>query len=340
METIKINSIDEVDQYIDQLRKIKVWLCHSGCGKTSLCWSDDRFFDLDYYRHHTDVEDIDEQTLNKFREVLSTDKIILDNNKTALRNYLKDNGVPYVYLRANPSHYKEYIRRLKKRGVSKDSFRKTGVKIGHYYYTKIDQGASFLIVMDKYEYLSNYLWKVFGYPQKYIQCHDFDAKQYKLVFIEMESFSNMKKISRIVKQTIKKLKNKVKIVLVGQENFVEIKPYLKKLGLYRKKNIVICNNGATVADGKGKIIKLFSDKFDIVKTINFVAASCLIPLENTIAIGEGKNFAQIFNTIDCSVLECNHYNIRLNTKQTARYWTDSCYADGAARALRKIFGLN
>lgn len=47
---VTINNLKELQNYKEELSKIKVWVCNTACGKSYLCDIDDRFYDLDLYR--------------------------------------------------------------------------------------------------------------------------------------------------------------------------------------------------------------------------------------------------------------------------------------------------
>ena len=118
MNQIIINSIQEINPYLDSLKKIKIWVCNTACGKSYLASLDDRFVDLDAYRsqlHHSGVEDFEERTISKMWELIKEDKIILNAAHAYFLKYLEENDIPFVYMYGKPEVEAEYIERMRHR---------------------------------------------------------------------------------------------------------------------------------------------------------------------------------------------------------------------------------
>ena len=359
METIKINSIDEVDKYIDQLKNIKVWVCHWACGKSYLARMDERVFDVDQYRSDlrlSGVKNYEQQTLQKFQEMLNIGKIIVVNYMPmTILNYCKKNKLSFVYIRVK--NIKECLFRLKIRMSSSEMYEvvKFGFttkvkniskknivmkKCGYIpeYYLLPDDECNFRIILKRNEFLSDYIWKVFGHPQKYVQNSEFNSEKYQLVFIEQRClFTHNNKISRFTKKVIKLLRNKVKIILISGKSFIEIKTILKKLGLSNKNQVVICNKGKIIADGNGKKIEEITDEPSVKKAVQVVYHLYNVKQENTVTIGKWSENIDVLDEVGCSVVIACYSNGQ--AKQLADYITDNREADGVARTLVKIFNL-
>lgn len=101
MKQMIINSIEEMKQYLTYLKKIKIWVCNTACGKSYLCSLDDRFFDLDQYRSQLNeigFQDFEDRTIAKMWEMINSGKIILNAAHSYFLNYLEQNNLPFVYM--------------------------------------------------------------------------------------------------------------------------------------------------------------------------------------------------------------------------------------------------
>ena len=161
-----IYNIKDVEKYKDQLKKIRIWVCNTSCGKSYLCKVDDRFVDLD--KHRSDlmfqgVQDFDEQSLVVMEKYLAMGKIILNASHRHFLNYLDTNNIPFVYMYPKKGLQAEYIERMRNRGSSEEFIQKYGTKMDdHYDHRHEDKRGTFKIEMNSGEFVSDYLWKVFG----------------------------------------------------------------------------------------------------------------------------------------------------------------------------------
>ncbi len=304
MKQIIINSIQEMDTYLDSLREIRIWVCNTACGKSYLASLDDRFFDLDAYRsklHHLGVEDFDDKTIPKMWEVLKSGKIILNAAHGPFLNYLEEQELPFVYMYGKPEVEAEYIERMRHRGSSEDFVQRFGTIIAAHYSNRAnDKRGTFKIEMTSNEFVSDYIWKVFGMPKKYIQSHEFNSAQYKMAFIDVDGtlLDREGKISELTKKTIKQLKSKVDIVLTTGRGVDRISPILKELGLNKKENVSICFNGEIILRGNGEIlkehciaktnVKQFLQKFDS----QYFSKCYLRTFDNKVCLNDLENMQQ------------------------------------------------
>lgn len=71
--SIIIKSVQELEGYKQQLKKIKVFVCATASGKSVLCQQDDRFFDLDKWGAellHRGVPDFGRELCLRLRKCL------------------------------------------------------------------------------------------------------------------------------------------------------------------------------------------------------------------------------------------------------------------------------
>lgn len=247
--------------YLEKLRKIKIWVCNTACGKSYLSSLDDRFFDLDSYRsrlHRLGLEDFEDKTIPKMWEAIKAGKIILNAAHSHFLKYLEENKLAFVYMYEKAEMEAEYIDRMRHRGSSEEFIQKFGTIIADQYPCRAnDKRGTFKIEMNSNEFVSDYIWRVFGMPKKYIQSHEFIPKLYKIAFIDLDGtlLDRKSEISDFTKKIIKKLKSKVDIVLTSGRSNDTIFSILKNLGLNGKENIVICCNGALIMRGDGEILQ-------------------------------------------------------------------------------------
>lgn len=166
---ITITNINEIDQYIEEMKKIPIWVCSTACGKTFVCERDDRFFDLDSYRGELKTQNKDNRdnrSLIKMDELLKKGKIIFNASHTYFLNYLKDNKIPFIYMYAKPELEEEYYQRMVNRGNSEEFLKLYGHLIKSSYVERVeDKFPQFKIEMNSGEFVSDYVWKIFGQPQ-------------------------------------------------------------------------------------------------------------------------------------------------------------------------------
>lgn len=157
---ITIYSLKEAEKYKNELKKIKIWVCNTACGKSYLSAIDDRFFDLDYYRHklhHGGIENYNELTIPMMEQKIKEGKVILNAHHTYFLDYLVSNKIPFVYLYGGAFVQDEYIRRMKHRGSSEEFINLYGMRINEWYCTKTtDTRGTFKIEMSEKDFVSDY----------------------------------------------------------------------------------------------------------------------------------------------------------------------------------------
>ncbi len=262
---IVIESLDEIDKYREQLKKISVWVCNTACGKSYLCAIDNRFYDLDAYRSflsENNVENYEDATIPKMNEILASGRIVLNAAHGHFLNYLEKNNIPFVYMYCKPEAEDEYIERMRHRGSSEEFVQRFGIHIADHYSNRAkDKRGLFKIEMNPKEYASDYIWKVFGKAKKYIQNYNFNKNQYKIVFSDLDNtLTNINtEITPFTKKTIAKIKQKVPFVLASARMSFSLKPFLEDIFLDNKKHcnenyFSICCNGALIKQNDEKII--------------------------------------------------------------------------------------
>ena len=261
MDQVIINSIQEMAPYIKPLKKIKIWVCNTACGKSYLTSLDDRFYDLDAYRSQLKdlgVENFEDETIVKMWELIKKGKIILNAAHGYFLKYLEEHNVPFVYMNGKPEVEAEYIERMKHRGSSEDFIKRFGWLIASHYENRAnDKRGNFKIEMNPNEFVSDYIWQVFSMPKKFIQCHKFKSDKYKMAFIDLDGtlLDRESKLTDYTKKVMRQIKNKLNIVLTSGRGVDTISPILKELELNKKENFVICYNGAIVMKGNGEILE-------------------------------------------------------------------------------------
>lgn len=164
--SITITSIKDLTKYRDKLKKIKIWICNTACGKSYLAKVDKRFYDLDAYRSkmmQQGLKDFDDRTIPKMYEILKKGKIVLNSSHVHILNYLDENKIPFVYMYARPECQEEYVLRMRNRGSSEEFIQKFAPMISGHYSERIkDERATFKIEMHPNEYVSDYLLEIFG----------------------------------------------------------------------------------------------------------------------------------------------------------------------------------
>ena len=319
MKQIIINSIEEMKPYLKYLKKIKIWVCNTACGKSYLCSLDDRFFDLDAYRsqlHNSGIQDFDDRTIPKMWEIINSGKIILNAAHSHFLRYLEENDLPFVYMYGKPEVELEYIERMRHRGSSEDFIQRFGTVIASHYPSRAnDKRGTYKIEMNPNEFVSDYAWNVFGMPKKYIKHHNFSSRQYKIVFIDVDGtlLNREHKLSEFTKNTIKLLRRQTKIILTTGRGPDSVLPILKELQLTDKDDYVICYNGGIILRGNEILeehcisksnIKLFLQKFDV----NYLSYCCLRTFNKKIYIRD-------IDDIQKFIVENKIYKIMLSCEQ-------------------------
>lgn len=170
MEQVIIKSLNEVRKYRDQLKTIKIWIAHPCCGKSYLCKLDHRFVDLGKirYSHNSYTGYFDENTILEMHELLKSGQVIFDNIAKRRISYFEKEKLPFVYVYAKPELQAEYVKRIREKNCnSEEKIQKFITRFDSRYFETADKGrALFKIEMGSGEYLSDYMWKVFGKPKK------------------------------------------------------------------------------------------------------------------------------------------------------------------------------
>lgn len=257
-----IRSIEELDKYKDELAKIKVWICLTATGKSYLTSIDDRFFDMDMYRSKLKdkgIEDFDAESVPMMYEMLDKGKIVLNASHSHIMNYLHENKIPYVYIYGKPQNEPEYIERMLHRGSGQAFVDRFGwmVSAGYEGRTK-DKRPTFKIELDPHQFVSDYAWRVFGRPKKYIQFENVESEDLKIAFVDIDGtlVDLSGKLTEHTIKVIKSLKDRVKIVLTSGRGLDRTLPVMKALGLTRKDDYAICAGGSLIIKGNGE--KVFS----------------------------------------------------------------------------------
>ena len=159
-------SYNNLNNYIDVLEKIKVYVCSSACGKSYLCEHDERFFDLDKYRvnlEEQNIENFNELTNQKLLELVKNNSVVLNAPRPEFLDFLYNNNIPYCQMYAKPECQEEYKERMLNRGSSKEFAEQFSSMISeHYPYSVNDPRATIKIELSKNEYASDYLFRIFG----------------------------------------------------------------------------------------------------------------------------------------------------------------------------------
>ena len=91
---------------------------------------------------------------------------------------------------------------------------------------------------------------------------------YKVIVLDLDgtTLNSHKIITPYTEKVIKKLKNKVKVILASARGYYRIKDYLKQLELVDESEYTVAFNGAMILKNNGKILKKdFIDKNNIYK---------------------------------------------------------------------------
>lgn len=174
-------SIDE----INQLKKIKVFLCIPATGKSHLASVDSRFVDVDQeealYKFDYDKNisqdefsklqghgvvvrnDSEEYIHNKILEYLKNGKIILSATHKHIFKFLEEQNIPYVIIQYSVADIDYFKNRMRQRGNSEEFIE---AMLGHreesYKKHKYNRYATAVIEISKDEFLSDVLWEIFG----------------------------------------------------------------------------------------------------------------------------------------------------------------------------------
>lgn len=168
MKQIVIEDFNDIEKYKDKLKEIKIWVCSPATGKSYLCGVDNRFFDLDVYLSKLpNDENLENQIIFKMFEIINDGRIVTNASHTFFVNYLSKNNIPYCYVYAKPEAEDEYRQRMLRRGSGQEFVNKFGNIAERYAYKVKDKKPTFKIELKQKEYLSDYLWRIFGKPKNY-----------------------------------------------------------------------------------------------------------------------------------------------------------------------------
>lgn len=157
------NQKDVMDN-IQILKNIKIFACSTACGKSWLCKIDQRFFDLDKFKSSVKKEPNHENIcIDKMFEELKQGKIILNATHGEFIDFLHKNAIPYCLMYGNKNVVEEYIQRMRTRGSSEEFIERYSKPIAEFYeHYVLDERPTIKIEMSNDEYVSDYLWTIFG----------------------------------------------------------------------------------------------------------------------------------------------------------------------------------
>ena len=173
----------------NKLRKIRVWLCITATGKSSLVRNDERFVDADIeesdYKYGTDSSNMSEQKLGELqgskREIVNSDseeyihsliiehikngKIVLNATHSHMFNFLDEQKIPYGIVQYHPSLIGYYRDRMKNRGNSDEFVDAMLAKRNESYERHKNRNAAVVFELEEGQFLSDLMWDIFGKPQ-------------------------------------------------------------------------------------------------------------------------------------------------------------------------------
>lgn len=262
MKNTKIQSLNEIESYKDELAKIKVWVCSTSTGKSYLCSLDDRFYDLDAFQgtlvEHGE-ENYQSKVIDKMFEMIEKGKIITQASHSYFMEYLYKNHIPFVFMYGKPEVQDEYCQRMLHRGSGEEFVQRFGIGIAERYKDKTnDERPTYKIELNSGEYVRDYVWRIFGNPKKYIQFQNFDKSRFKIAFVDLDDtlLDLRGKLTPFTIKTIKEMQKKIKIVVASGRSAESVRPILDELGLNTKENYAICGCGALIINGCGEVITL------------------------------------------------------------------------------------
>lgn len=220
--------------------------------------------------------------------------------------------------------------------------------------------------MNSSEFVSDYVWNIFGMPKKNIKHHNFSSKQYKIAFIDVDGtlLDRKNKLSEFTKNVIKELKGKAKIILTTGRGPDSILPILKELQLTSKEDFVICYNGGIVLIGNDVLeehyitqanIRLFLQKFDV----NFLSFCCFRTFDKKIYIrdiddihnfitknkiykimlsGKQAEIEQIISELNASIR--SHFNVFNSTQGLLEFVPKSVSKERGMQIISSIYKIN
>lgn len=258
MKQIVIKSIDEIEKYRHELEKIKIWVCNTSCGKSYLCQIDDRFLGLDYYLSTLNLgsdERNKRMTIVKTFRELEKGKIVLNASHRYYLSYLAENNIPFVYMYPRGELEAEYVEQMRHRGSTEEFIKLYGGIAEDYNKRKDDPRGTFKIEMNKGEFVSDYVWKVFGKPQKFINFISPPKQEFKVAFIDVDDtlVDINGNLSPFTKKVILSLKGKIKIVLTSGRSNLGLMDLANELEL-QADDIMIENNGGLIVRNNGEIL--------------------------------------------------------------------------------------
>ncbi len=277
---VTINNLKELQNYKEELSKIKVWVCNTACGKSYLCDIDDRFYVLDLYRSkikNSGEVNYEDLTIPQMYNVMGGGQIVLNAAHGHFLNYLDKNKIPFVYVYSKPECQEEYINRMLHRGSGQDFVDRFGHLIAEHYKNRVkDDRATYKIEMNSGEFVSEYIWQVFGMPKKYIQNPvNVISPMYDTVFCDIDGtlLNREKNITDFTKYVISKIKNSVNFVLVSARSKSRIMPILSELGL-DKHSCYIAFNGSQIYKGNELIFDDSIKEYDSKIILKYILDYC------------------------------------------------------------------
>ena len=166
MEQVIIKSKIDLQNHFNALKKIRLYVCSSACGKSYLCKKDDYFFDLDAFRVEKENEghlNYDELTNQRMFQLFEQGKVVLNSPRPEFLDFIHNENIKYVLVYPNPDCKVEYVNRMLKRGSSEEYAKQFGDMVESYYqFLSNDKYASAKIELQQGEYLADYLQRIFN----------------------------------------------------------------------------------------------------------------------------------------------------------------------------------
>lgn len=252
MKQIIIKSIEDIEKYKNQIKEIKIWVCNTACGKSYLCDIDDRFYDLDSFRSKNRTIDRDEKSIEKMYQLLKDGKIVLNAAHTYFLEYLDQNNIPFVYMYGKAELEEEYISRMYHRGSGEEFVEKYGHLVSSDYQKRAeDKRGTFKIEMNENEFVSDYVWQVYGKSKKFIYDSDIDASNYKMVFCDLDGtlLNNAHSITDFTLTKLNQIRQKTNFVITTGRSPYNVAQIIKRLHLDETDCYVICSLGSIIMSG-------------------------------------------------------------------------------------------
>lgn len=188
-----------------------------------------------------------------------------------------------------PEVEEEYIWRMRHRGSTEEFVSRFGTIVASHYDSRTNyKFSTFNIELGTHEFVSDYVWNVFGYPKKYIgnPTINFNSYKIKTIFLDIDGtiLDYNEKIGELTKEVIKEVQNLAQIIFVSARRFNRILPILIELGFNNKSNFCVAFNGSQIWRNDGELI--FDDsitKTNAIKLKQFITKNkilnCLVYTE-------------------------------------------------------------